>query len=79
MEAGTVDAILVEPKDVQAMTDLEMVIENRVSPGAEMMSINLSQSPTDELLVRQALAHAIDRDAIIEAVLLVSPRSPTAE
>ncbi len=53
MEAGTVDAILVQPKDVQAMTDLEMVIENRVSPGSEMMSINLSQSPTDELLVRQ--------------------------
>ena len=69
MEAGTVDAILVEPKDVQAMTDLDLVIESRVSPGAEMMSINLSQSPTDELLVRQALAHAIDRDAIIEAVL----------
>lgn len=69
MEAGTVDAILVEPKDVQAMTDLDLVIENRVSPGAEMMSINLSQSPTDELLVRQALALAIDRDAIIEAVL----------
>lgn len=69
MEAGTVDAILVEPKDVQAMTDLGLVIENRVSPGAEMMSINVSQSPTDELLVRQALAMAIDRDAIIEAVL----------
>ncbi len=69
MEAGTVDAILVEPKDVQAMTDLDLVIESRVSPGAEMMSINLSQSPTDELAVRQALAHAIDRDAIIEAVL----------
>jgi len=69
MEAGTVDAILVEPKDVQAMTDLGLVIENSVSPGSEMMSINLSQSPTDELLVRQALALAIDRDAIIAAVL----------
>lgn len=69
MEAGTVDAILVEPKDVQAMTDLGLVIEERVAPGAEMMSINVSQSPTDELKVRQALALAIDRDAIIEAVL----------
>ncbi|HEV2528177.1 MAG TPA: ABC transporter substrate-binding protein [Thermomicrobiales bacterium] len=69
MEAGTVDAVLVEPKDVQAMTDLGLVIEQQVSPGAELMSINLSQSPTDELLVRQALALAIDRDAIIESVL----------
>ena len=69
MEAGTVDAILVEPKDVQTMEDLGMVIEQRVSPGAEMMSINLSQAPTDELKVRQALALAINRDAIIESVL----------
>ena len=28
-------SILVEPKDVQAMTDLDLVIESRVSPGAE--------------------------------------------
>jgi peptide/nickel transport system substrate-binding protein len=69
MQAGTVDAILVEPKDVQSMKDLGMVIEQRVSPGAEMMSINVSQSPTDELKVRQALALSIDRDAIIESVL----------
>ena len=69
MEAKTVDAIIVEPKDVQAMTDLGLVIEQRVAPGAELMSINVSQSPTDELKVRQALALAIDRDAIIEAVL----------
>lgn len=69
MEAGTADAALIQPKDVQAMTDLEMTIEQSITPGANFISLNVSQAPTDELAVRRAIARSIDREAMIEALL----------
>lgn len=70
MEAGTADVVGVEPKDVGVLEDQGITIEQTITPGAQMVSLNVSQEPTSELAVRQAIAHAIDRDAIIEQVLL---------
>ncbi len=68
LEAGTIDAILILPKDVQTLQDAGAIIAEEISPGAVLISLNVSQPPTDELAVRKAIALAIDRDTIIESV-----------
>jgi peptide/nickel transport system substrate-binding protein len=70
IEAGTVDVILATPKDVQTLEDGGATIDQRISPGAVLISLNVSKPPTSELAVRKAIARAIDRDTIIESVLL---------
>jgi peptide/nickel transport system substrate-binding protein len=39
------------------------------SPTVSALRVNFCQEPTDQLEVRQAIAHAIDREGIIEAIL----------
>lgn len=69
IEAKTVDAILVSPKDVGELQGKGAVIEQRIAPGTSFISLNSSKPPTSELAVRQAIARAIDRDTIIKSVL----------
>ena len=69
VEAGTLDGVDIEAKDAQLLEDQGITIEQRVTPGAQFISLNLSEPPTNELAVRQAIARAINRDAIIEEVL----------
>jgi peptide/nickel transport system substrate-binding protein len=44
-------------------------IEAVGSPTVSSLRFNHCEAPTDDLLVRQAIAHAVDRDGIIEAIL----------
>ncbi|MDQ3696136.1 MAG: ABC transporter substrate-binding protein [Chloroflexota bacterium] len=69
LESGNVDISEIQPIDVAAMEAAGLTIESTIAPGANFVSLNVSQAPTDELAVRQAIARAIDRDAIIETVL----------
>ena len=69
MEAGTVDYIQAQPKDVELLQSKGMVIESTITPGAQFISLNVSKEPTSELAVRKAIALAIDRDTIIDEVL----------
>ena len=69
MQAGTIEVIGLDPKDVSTAEDAGATIENTIAPGAQFISINVSREPTSDLAVRQAVAHAIDRDTIIDQVL----------
>jgi peptide/nickel transport system substrate-binding protein len=71
IEAGTADAVIVtDPKDVARLTDAGLIIESIITADTVFISLNVSQPPMDELAVRKAIAFAIDRDTIIESVLL---------
>ncbi|MGH2561559.1 MAG: ABC transporter substrate-binding protein [Thermomicrobiales bacterium] len=69
LEAKTVDTAQVQPKDVEVLTAQGLTIEQKVTPGAVFISLNVSGAPTSELAVRKAIALAIDRDTIIESIL----------
>ncbi len=71
METRTIDTMYaVDPKDVGALEDNGVIVEDQLSPGAVFISLNVSRGPTAELAVRKAIAHGIDRDTIISEVLL---------
>lgn len=71
IEAGTADAAIVtDPQNVARLEDAGLTIVSVITADTVFISFNVSQSPTDELAVRKAIAHAIDRDTIIESVLL---------
>jgi ABC-type transport system substrate-binding protein len=69
LEAGTTDAIIVSPKDVQTVQDEGLDVQQRISPGVCLVSLNTSKGVTQELAVRKAIAMAVDRDTMIEALL----------
>lgn len=69
IEAGTADATQVSPKDVQTVVDSGLTVEQQIAPGAQFISLNVSRGVTAELAVRRAIALAIDRDTMIDALL----------
>jgi peptide/nickel transport system substrate-binding protein len=69
LEAGTTDAIIVSPKDVSTVQDDGLEVQQRISPGVCLVSLNTSKGVTQELAVRKAIALAVDRDTMIEALL----------
>jgi len=68
IEAGAADWILLNPKDVSTAEDIGLVVESNITPGAHFVSLNVSRGVTSELAVRKAIALAIDRDTLIEAL-----------
>lgn len=73
LEAGSIDLAYnyaITPADVDRMEDAGIVIERRLTPSNAMLAMNLADGPMTDLRVRQAVAHAIDRDIIIEEILL---------
>jgi peptide/nickel transport system substrate-binding protein len=74
MDAKSVDiAYDLTPKDVEAVKKAGATVENRTTPGAALISLNVTQAPTSELAVRRAIARAIDRDTIMNKVLFGLP------
>jgi peptide/nickel transport system substrate-binding protein len=79
LEAGTADSVYaVDPQDLQRVEDAGMLVETRITPGTQFVSLNVSKGPTRELAVRQAIARAIDRDLILEQVTLGLPEKARA-
>jgi len=73
LQAGNIDIAYnyaIVPKDVEKLENAGVIVERRLTPSYAMLAMNLAEGPTVDLKVRQALAHAIDRDMIIEEVLL---------
>jgi peptide/nickel transport system substrate-binding protein len=71
IEAGTADAVIVtDPQNVARLEDAGLTVVSVITADTVFISFNVSQPPTNELAVRNAIAHAIDRDTIIESVLL---------
>ena len=74
MQAKSVDvAQSLNPKDVDAVKKTGAMVENHTTPGAQFISLNVTQPPTSELAVRKAIARAIDRDTIMQKVLFGLP------
>jgi len=70
LETGEVDLITrVPPDQVARVSELENArVEQVLYNGLYVLVVNTNQPPLDDPLVRQALAYAIDRDAIVEAL-----------
>jgi peptide/nickel transport system substrate-binding protein len=68
IESGNVHIADIEAKDVEAMEQAGLTVESTISPGAQFISLNVSEAPTSELAVRKAIGLAVDRNAIIESV-----------
>lgn len=66
LEGGQVDGYdLVAPGDVQALEDAGFQIENRDPFNVLYLGLNQAVPELADLRVRQAIAHAIDKDAVI--------------
>lgn len=70
LEAGTIDISHgVSIEELDYLRDVGMVVESRVSPSVAFVSLNLARFPTTDLSVRRAIAHAVDRDLMIDQTL----------
>ncbi|HYM68377.1 MAG TPA: ABC transporter substrate-binding protein [bacterium] len=70
LQAKTLDALYyINPKDVDGVKKMGAAVEARAVPGAQFISMNVTQEPTSELAVRKAIARAVDRDAMIKKLL----------
>lgn len=71
LEAGNIDlSFSVQAKDVERLEGAGIQIYNAPPPTATWVSMNLAKGFTQELEVRQAIALAMDRDAIVSEFLL---------
>lgn len=69
MEAGTIDVLMdVAPKDVDGYKAKGLKVVNGPAPTSGMISLNLATPALQELPVRQAISHAIDRNAIAKKI-----------
>jgi len=66
LETGEVDMVLVvEHVDVQRIQDhAELYLPEAMSNRVEWLSFNLNREPFDNVLVRRAIAHALDRESL---------------
>ena len=70
LQAKTIDIMYgVNPKDVDSVKKLGATVEAIAVPGAQFISMNLTQAPTSELAVRKAIARAVNRDEMIKKLL----------
>ncbi len=67
---GEIDGYdLVAPGDIVPLQDEGIQIVNRPAFNILYLGMNQKQEPLDDLKVRQAIAHAIDKEAIVEQTL----------
>lgn len=70
LEAGDIDGYdLVGPADVVALEEAGFEIVNRDAFNILYLGMNQEAEGLDDLTVRQAIAHAIDREALVAATL----------
>jgi peptide/nickel transport system substrate-binding protein len=70
LEAGTIDISHgASIEELEYLRSIDLVVESRVSPSVAFVSLNVAKVPTSDLSVRSAIAHAVDRDLMIEQTL----------
>lgn len=85
LEAGEIDVASIEAKDIEQITGTGNfeIIESLQQGMKPMLHFNCSQAPFDDILVRQALNMALNRDDLIKVMLdgygipQFGPLSPT--
>ena len=71
IEAGDIDVAFrtLNPIDItDLMNNPDLQVIGGPSPGIRYMLFNITQPPVDNVFVRQAIAYAVDRDAICQQV-----------
>jgi peptide/nickel transport system substrate-binding protein len=67
---GEIDGFdLVAPTDIQTIQDEGLELVNRPAFNILYLGMNQAQEPFDDPLVRQAIAHAIDKEAVVRESL----------
>ncbi len=69
LRAGEVDAALITGAQQQDAEGAGFTVDPRPTLSYQTIYLNRAKSEFDNILVRQALSHAIDREAFVEAVL----------
>jgi peptide/nickel transport system substrate-binding protein len=71
LKAGEADVVFInQPSHAQSLRDVESVeLDEAVLNSLIYLGFNTQKSPYDEVLVRQALAHAVNKDEILELAL----------
>jgi peptide/nickel transport system substrate-binding protein len=70
LQNGEIDGFdLVGPADIQPLEDAGFQIVNRDAFNILYLGINQAQEPLDDIRVRQAIAHAINKDEVVSASL----------
>jgi len=70
MQAGNIDLMhTVQAKDAGTLEEAGIVVNKFASPGSKFVSMNVAKGHTAEWAIRRAIAHAIDRDTIIDEML----------
>lgn len=80
IEAGTADvAVRIPPADI-ARLEANPNVTVEITPGLRTIYIffNVNNAPFDDVRVRQAVNHAVDKDAIVEALFEGAARTSTA-
>ncbi len=69
--AGNADMIVeVPPDDVAALRDdPDVEVQEQAGPHVWFLILNLAEEPFDDVLMRQAINHAIDRESLVNDVL----------
>ncbi|MFJ3406865.1 ABC transporter substrate-binding protein [Promicromonospora sp. NPDC090134] len=76
LEAGDIDGYdLVAPADVDALKEAGYTLLDRDAFNILYLGMNQAEKPLDDIKVRQAIAHAIDKDGLVQATL---PEGTTA-
>lgn len=69
LQAKSIDWLGVQPQDAATVKKMGVTVTTSNEPGVTFLSLNVTQAPTTELPVRQAIARALDRQQIINKVL----------
>ena len=68
LESGTIDGYdLVAPEDIKALQDKGFNLPTRPAFNVGYIGFNLSKPPLDNLKIRQAIAYALNRDAVVKS------------
>ncbi|MFV0309905.1 MAG: ABC transporter substrate-binding protein [Desertimonas sp.] len=68
--SGQVDATMLDPTEVERVADSGFIVDSSTNYQFFHLQLNRSRPGLSDVRVRQALNHAIDREAIVEALLL---------
>jgi peptide/nickel transport system substrate-binding protein len=70
LEAGDIDGYdLVAPADVDVLEEAGFTLHPRPAFNILYLGMNQKAEPLDDLRVRQAIAHAVDREGLVQATL----------
>jgi ABC-type transport system substrate-binding protein len=70
LRSGQIDAVLIDPSQLSAVEGVAGIqVQSRTTLATILVTFNKTKAPLDNVKVRQALAHAVDKKGIVKTVL----------